>query len=377
LANILEINNTYRRRPKILVAPLDWGLGHATRCIPVINQLLKKDCEIIIASEGPQKALLEAEFPAIRFVSLPGYRLKYGRGKWQTWLKIIFQIPKILIRIKQENRWIQRFLLDEELDALISDNRYGLYSAAVFSVFITHQLHIKTYFGKKIDSLLGRMLYPQIGKFSCCWVPDFAGPASLCGILSHPVKLPTTPIRYLGPLTRFRKSTDQLVIKDGLLVLLSGPEPQRTIFENVLLRQLRDYTQRVVFIRGLPGTVSLPLVGENIEIFNHLSVPHLNQFLLEASYVIARAGYSSIMDLLLMGKKTILVPTPGQPEQEYLAGYLFEKHLIFSCLQAGFSLRTSLESANRFPYLALADNGQFLLNESIDELLQSIQSSKT
>lgn len=375
MANILEINNTYRRRPKILVAPLDWGLGHATRCIPVIKQLLKKDCEVIIASDGPQKVLLEVEFPAIRFVNLPGYRLKYGRSKWGTWLKIIFQIPKILIRIKQENRWIRRFLLDEELDALISDNRFGLYSSSLFSVFITHQLSIKTYFGKKIDGLLQRIQYHQIGKFSYCWVPDYASDDSLSGILGHPAKLPTIPTRYLGPVTRFNKTSEKTPITGRLLLLLSGPEPQRTIFEKILLEQLQGYTGNVLLVRGLPGAVSQPMVSPNVEIFNHLSAEELNLAILEASYIIARAGYSSIMDFLLMGKKAILVATPGQPEQEYLAAYLFEKRLIFSSSQVDFSLSVALESAKHFAFLTLADASPLLLSDSIDELLQSIQFS--
>jgi hypothetical protein len=208
-------------KPKILVAPLNWGLGHASRCIPIIKSLIINQSEVIVACGDSQKLMLQAEFPSVRFIDLPGYDLKYGQSKQLTLLKIIFQIPKILIRIKRENRWLKGFLAKEKMDAVISDNRYGLFSTEIFSVFITHQLRIKTPFGNKVEDMIQRMNYQYINKFSECWVPDFENEPSLASDLSHPNKLPVTHIRYIGCLSRFKK-IETKIIENSLLIILSG-----------------------------------------------------------------------------------------------------------------------------------------------------------
>ncbi|HXB33719.1 MAG TPA: hypothetical protein VNV35_09865, partial [Puia sp.] len=136
---------------KVLVAPLAWGLGHATRCIPIIKELINQGCTVIIAAGGTQKEILQEEFPDLSFVELPGFRLKYGKNRAFTLLKIIFAIPKILIGIKRENEWLRRFAAREGLDLVISDNRYGLHGAGVYSVFMTHQLAIRSSLGPLAD----------------------------------------------------------------------------------------------------------------------------------------------------------------------------------------------------------------------------------
>src|SRR5580700_502801 len=173
---------------KVLVAPLAWGLGHATRCIPIIKELINQGCTVIIAAGGIQKAVLQEEFPDLSFVEIPGFCIKYGKNRAFTLLKILFSIPKILIGIKRENQWLRRFAGREGLDLVISDNRYGLYGAGVYSVFMTHQLAIRTSFGAVADELVRRMNYAFIRRFSACWVPDVAGPGNLAGKLSHPLR---------------------------------------------------------------------------------------------------------------------------------------------------------------------------------------------
>src|ERR1700743_2011649 len=137
--------------PRVLVAPLDWGLGHATRCVPIIKELLNQKCEVWIAVTGQQKSLLQEEFPSLPFVELPGYGIKYGKNRAFTVLQIVYSIPKILIRIKQEKTWLRGFIAREKPDAVISDNRYGLYAPGLPSVFMTHQLLIKTPWGRAAD----------------------------------------------------------------------------------------------------------------------------------------------------------------------------------------------------------------------------------
>jgi hypothetical protein len=256
-----KINSSTQKRVKILLVPLDWGLGHATRCIPIVKELLSLKCDVIIAAAGGQKALLEEEFPFLPFVELPGYGVKYGKNRAFTLLKIMAAIPKILIRIKEENAWLKAFQEREKPDAVISDNRYGLHHKGLFSVFITHQLRIRTPFGQRADRVLQRLQYRLLKRFSICWVPDLEEDPekdsfSLAGDLSHPEELPSIPLRYIGPLSRFEKK--EVSDPCDLLILLSGPEPQRTIFEKMILGQLPAYEGSVVLVRGLPLSVRRP-----------------------------------------------------------------------------------------------------------------------
>jgi uncharacterized protein (TIGR00661 family) len=375
LTDISKINKISLKKPKILIAPLDWGLGHATRCIPIIKELRKNECDVIVASEGPQMALLKQEFPYLRFVHLPGYRLQFGQNKWLTILKIIFQIPKILIQINREKRWLGRFIAEENLDAVISDNRYGLYSSSLISIFITHQLYIRTPLGKTIENKLQQINYRYINRFSICWLPDFEKNHILSGKLAHPEKLPAIGVRYLGPLTRFQRM-DPIQAGNDILVLLSGPEPQRTNLEKILIKELRQYTGNAVMVRGLPGRTECFSGLPNLLVHNHLPAETLNRIICESKFVISRSGYSSIMDILALGKKCILIPTPGQSEQEYLASYLFAEHFAFSAKQEGFCLKDSLDAAGRFPFVKYdKPEGVSFLN-AIRELMQEIDRRK-
>jgi uncharacterized protein (TIGR00661 family) len=374
LSDTFKINDLNNAKIKVIVAPLDWGLGHATRCIPIIRQLLKADYEVIIAAEKAQMHLLKDEFPTLRFVSLPGYRLKYGRKSVITTLKIFLQIPKILIQINREKRWLNIFLKKENIDAIISDNRYGLHSKKIISVFITHQLYIKTLFGKKIEKKLQHLNYKYIDKFSLCWIPDFEKNDFLAGELSHPKIFPKTPLWYIGPLSRFEKKDTPSVYK--LLILLSGPEPQRTILENIFLNELKSYKEKTILVRGLPGEEKLLQISLYVEIHNHLSAFELNEKICQSELIICRSGYSTIMDLLRLGKKSIMIPTPGQTEQEYLANYLFEKKIALKICQKKFSLREAIECAEKFSFEKYQEENNQLLHDAISNLTLMLNNSK-
>ena len=190
--------NTEGKKPVVLISPLDWGLGHTTRCIPIIRELAHQGCNIIIACNSTQKAALTSEFyQHLSFVHLQGYDLKYGKTRWGTVLRIIFQIPKILTRINNENRWLNIFLKQQPVDIIISDNRFGLHVKSVYSIFITHQLNIKTGLGIIADKFVQWLNYRRIARFNTCWVPDYKGAQSLAGKLSNPGKLPPLPAQYL------------------------------------------------------------------------------------------------------------------------------------------------------------------------------------
>src|SRR5580765_7615274 len=145
----------------VLVAPLDWGLGHATRCIPVIRELISQGVRVSIASSGPQKLLLLAEFPELDFYELPGYEIRYRRGIFLKW-DLFFRIPVILKRIKRENRWLNDFLKKNNIDAVISDNRFGFFHQGPICVYLTHQLSVQSSMGSFFDSILLKWHYHWI-----------------------------------------------------------------------------------------------------------------------------------------------------------------------------------------------------------------------
>ncbi len=358
------------RKPRILVAPLDWGLGHATRCIPVIKQLIANNAEVIIAAEGPHKLLLSGEFPEASFIQLDGYRVNYAKTRAGLLRKIFFQIPKILKAIRAENVWLQKVVRDQRIDAVISDNRFGLYHTKIPCIFITHQLLIKSPFGAGSEKFLQKWNYKNIHRFSACWIPDNEGIENLAGNLSHPDKKPIVPLRYIGVLSRFEKK-DVKEKKDHLLFILSGPEPQRTIFENKIINEISQYNGTAIIVRGLPGNPTvIPSTGM-IQFHNHLPADELNKEMAKAEYIISRSGYTTVMDLVKLKKKSILVPTPGQTEQEYLAGYLMQKKIALVTNQKTFSLTAALHQAANFNYSFIETDDE-KLKTAIKELVQAL-----
>ena len=332
---------------KLLVAPLDWGLGHATRCVPIIRDLLNNNCEVWLAGEGAQEKLLREEFPSLAFLPLKGYRIKYAKNGLTG--KILIQVPSILRSMKEENKWLKEQVSKFGFEGVISDNRYGLYHEKVFSVFITHQLRIKSSFGKWSERILQQWNYKFINRFNECWVPDEERENNLAGELSHPVKFPSIPTKYIGPLSRFeKKNIDEM--KNHLLIILSGPEPQRTILENKVIDQVVNYPASATIVRGLPGERNIIPSTNTIHFYNHLSSVELNNEAMKAEFIVSRSGYSTVMDIATLKKKSILIPTPGQTEQEYLADHLMKKQFAFCVDQNSFSLQKNVEEARNFEY---------------------------
>ncbi len=266
------------RPAQILIAPLDWGLGHATRCIPIINILRDKGAVVIIAASGPQRVLLEAEFPGTEFLDIPGYGITYTREGKKLLRSLIFRIPGILGSVRREHEWLKELCLKRQIDAIISDNRYGLYHIKKQSVFITHQLFIQSGMGNRINRLLLKLHNRFLDRFSECWVPDFHDPLSLAGLLSNPPHFPRIPVKYIGLVSRFIPEPGK-TISNPLLILISGPEPERTAFEEKLLRDLASYREPVVVVRGLPGTKEEKKPINQVKIHNHLSSAQLNALL--------------------------------------------------------------------------------------------------
>ncbi len=373
----MKSNRNANAKPTVLVVPLDWGLGHATRCIPIIKSFLSAGCEVIIAAERGQCTLLEMEFPNLNFVNLRGYRLNYSSSTRLTGLKIGLQIPKILMAINIEQRWLKAFAKQKHLDVIVSDNRYGLHLKGIYSIFITHQLAIRTPFGHLINKLIRKINYAFINRFNKCWVPDTVSSINLAGELSHPSTIPSAPVQYVGILSRIKKIKESK-IKNSILILISGPEPQRTIFENLLVLQLKQNNIPAIFVRGLPATTELPDSIPNVVFLNHLSSPDLEQVVNESEIIISRSGYSTIMEMLPLGKKCIFIPTPGQTEQEYLAAYLSKKNWVCTAHQDSFSLPALIKKATALdiPDLSYLTDS-LLLETAISEVLHNIQKNNS
>lgn len=306
---------------KILVVPLDWGLGHATRCIPIINTLLSMGCEVIIAGSEVTNSLLAKEFPDLRIETLMGYRIKYSQTAWKLPFVLGCQLPKIIKQIQYENLWLKQFLAKENIDAIISDNRYGLYHSGIPSVIITHQLTIQVPQSTWVEQWVNKMHRKLLSKFTEIWVPDYNQP-SMAGNLSQSKYLPE--LKYLGNLSRFEYKTG-IENKYDLLILLSGPEPQRTLLEQKMIQCFASSLLNILVVRGKPNEISTPSIIGNIQFINHLSATELQTALLASKLIICRSGYSTIMDLIKLNKHALIIPTPGQTEQVYLGKYLSQQ----------------------------------------------------
>jgi len=297
----------------ILVAPLNWGLGHATRCIPIIRALEQNGFTPILASDGIALQILRKEFPHLIALELPSYEITYAKKGSNFKWKMLKNMPTMIEAVLSEKRLVKNWVKEYDLVGIISDNRLGVFSKKVQSVFITHQLNVITGNTTWISSKLHQQV---IKKFDECWVPDFEEKPNLSGKLGH-LKNYDPNIKYIGPLSRFEKKT--IPKKYDLMVILSGPEPQRTYLEDILTETLPAFDGKVVFIKGkIEAEQQFEHLG-NITSYNFMASEQLEQTFNESEKVLCRSGYTTIMDLAKLGKKAFFIPTPGQYEQEYLA----------------------------------------------------------
>ena len=311
---------------KVLVCPLNWGLGHASRVIPIIYELIRSKYDVYIGAEGYALQLLKQEFPELTYIIFPSFTVSYGKRK-SLMLPMILQFPKIIYGIIKEHIVLKRLIVKYSIDLIISDNRFGLWSKKAYSIYITHQINIilpgwLSFFGPLIYKI-NRFI---ISKYNQCWIPDFENDKhNLTGALSHKYKLPDNT-KFIGLLSRFnRYSKNSRHIKKfnyDLLVIMSGPEPQRTMLEDILIRKIRNSDFRVFIIEGKPGEKKINKITENITRVSHLSTYEFLNVINKSHHIICRSGYSTIMDLVSLRRTAILIPTPGQTEQEYLARYL-------------------------------------------------------
>lgn len=348
-----------------MIGILDWGLGHASRMIPLIRYLLQTQCQIIIAATGQQKMLLQLEFPDLRFLEPPKYDVKYKPVAGNLVFGLIGQVPRLLRVIKDEGLWVSKICREYNVNAIIADNRYGFNAKGIPSVFITHQVAPITGLGKASDHILKLLHLSRIRNFTECWIPD-SEDSVLSGHLSSP-GISLDNARFIGPISRFEGRTPVHADREHLLILLSGPEPSRSRFEDLVVRQLKNYTGPYTILRGLPGGNAQPIPNG----IDHLDAEALAALIERSDLIICRSGYTTIMDLVAMKRTALLVPTPGQTEQEYLAAHLSRSGYFISANEKDLDLKAEVERLRKFAPARL-EPGLTGYKSALNHLLETI-----
>ena len=320
------------RSRRILVAPINWGLGHATRCIPLIKELEENGFTPFLASDGAALQLLKKEFPHLQTFELPSYNITYtSRGSLLKW-KLLLDSPHILRKIKKEKQATKALVEKLNLHGIISDSRFGVRYKHLPSVFITHQLNVLS---GNTTFLSSKLHQRYIRKYNECWIPDAPKKPNLSGFLGHPRIIPAT-VKYMGIISRFEKKS--LPPRYDYMVLLSGPEPQRSLLEQVLFKELSLLDKKILFVRGVVKEEPAAFSAPKITVKNYLFGTHLEDALNSSKVVISRSGYTTLMDLAKLEKKAFFIPTPGQFEQEYLAERMLKLGYAPSCRQEDFKI---------------------------------------
>lgn len=304
---------------KVLVCPLNWGMGHATRCVPVIRQLITQGYEPVLVTDGYPLEFLRQEFPALRTIEYPSYPVHYSAGKSQVGATLI-NFPGIVTGIVREHLWLNKLLKTEHFDQVISDNRFGIWNKRTHTIYITHQLMVKMPAGLKFLEPLVHMIHKGfINRYDECWIPD-TEKDGLSGDLSHKYPLPGNA-SFIGPLSRFQGKEISRIDRDYAVVgVISGPEPQRSIFEKSLIDRFQHAKHNTLLVAGQPQKEKKETITGNVTLVSHLHDSELAAVLLGARKIVSRSGYSTIMDLAALNclHKAEFIPTPGQTEQEYL-----------------------------------------------------------
>jgi hypothetical protein len=380
--NLLK-NVRLTEKKTVIVAPLNWGLGHATRCIPIIEALEAAGATVILASDGGALDLLKREFPHLRALELPAYNIRYPFRSML--LSIAVQGHKILRGGILEYFWLKNFIKKEKIDVVISDNRFGFFNRSIKSIFMTHQVQILMPF-RFLQPFVNAVNHFFIRRFDALWIPDVEGKDNLAGDLAHGKFMDTLskkiPVLYLGILSRMKRfSTEK---KYRAIIVLSGPEPQRTFLEKKILGQLEtlisrqslppQYKNPFCFVRGI-STQQISMKHQaHIELHDVLTTGDLNQKIMESDVVICRSGYSSLMDLVALQKNAILIPTEGQTEQEYLADTLAHQNRFICQKQKGLNLEFALSEVPKTigftDFLQENDDKPKTLQQVVHELLE-------
>jgi uncharacterized protein (TIGR00661 family) len=357
----------------ILISPLEWGLGHAARMIPMAEKLLAMNQNVFIASGKEHLNLFREELQGLTYIDFPGFQPGYSRHLPQ-YIPLLFKTPLLLFHIARDHYRLKRIIKDHSIDIVISDNRFGLWNRKIRTVYITHMPLIPFPIPFRFMEFIGIFLHRIIiRKYSLCFIPDLPGEINLTGRLSHGIRLPEN-VRYIGILSRFPVKSQPLpqniVAYKHNTVILSGPEPQRSLFRELVLKFLLDEKFVSVILEGRPGRGKEITRSDNYAFCSHLPSPEMQQLITSSERIITRSGYSTLMELASLKCSALLVPTPGQTEQEYLAEYLSSKGLFATCSQAKLMERLLLnQGISEWPE-EINEQSSLLLEKALHELLE-------
>ncbi|MGC8565742.1 MAG: glycosyltransferase family protein [Thermoplasmata archaeon] len=345
---------------KIAYAVCSLGLGHASRSLPLINTLIKEGHDVTVIAYGRSKNYIERSIDGIDIIELPDYPIEYTKSRTSFIPNILLKSPAILSSFIEEHNEFIKIQKRQNFKMIISDNRYGIFYPGIPSYIITHQLRIMNPFRIKSLETLSMLYNSYVSKFfNRILVPDFFE-NSLSGDLSHNTKfIDKNKISYIGPLSNFRKLD---IAKDiDILVTISGPEPQRTIFEKIVENEIKKYDGNYYIVLGRPD-----LKKNDGKIISFAPQEDMEKLYNRAKTVISRSGYSTIMDIFYTGGKAFFIPTPSQPEQEYLAEYLYGKNVSGYSKQEEFKLEL-IETENYTGF-----DGGYSIDKSIRNFMDEV-----
>lgn len=323
------------KTPTILICPLEWGLGHAGRMAALAKLLQIRGCRLIIGSGKEHQAFFRNHLPGVGFIDFPGFRPRYS-SVFPQYLALLAQLPLLLFHIVSEHMKLKSLLRKHPFDIVISDNRFGLWNRKVRTVYVTHQLSIPFPRPFRFLEPLGAIFHRFfIRRYDLCLIPDLPGQENLSGRLSHGVRLPSNAV-FAGMMSRFPvddNSRPEPVEEEYYTLILSGPEPQRSLFRKKVTEALQKRPPKLVILEGRP--LENPEASDPANTISHsdLSDTGMQKTIRGSAGIICRPGYTTLMELVSLGCGALLVPTPGQTEQEYLADYLSGKGWFTSVSQ--------------------------------------------
>ncbi len=362
------------KKKKILICPLEWGLGHAGRMIPIVMKLKALGHDIFIGAGNEHLALFRSELGDGNYIVFNGFKPGYSRN-FPQYLVLFFKTPLLAYHTIKEHYRLKNIISRYKIDIVISDNRFGLWNRKIKSVYITHLPLIP--FPKGLKSLEWTGIYLHrfiIKKYSYCYIPDLPGAQNISGRLSHGLKLPQNT-RYIGLLSRFsfsepeKENNETEKTRSNVVLMLSGPEPQRGILREKIINILRNENADLVILEGNPMGNQKPVRDGNICSYNHLQSTDLRKLLLESDHIISRSGYSTIMELISLKISALLIPTPGQPEQEYLAEYLSGKGWFSTIDQKDINKGLMIPARVPIPVESMIEESNKLIEGALEELL--------
>ena len=357
-------------KKNILICPLEWGLGHAGRMVPLAKRLSELNHNVFFGSGEEHLCFFKKEVPGATYIHFPGFRITYSRFLPQ-YLIILLNAPVLLYHIILEHKRLKKIIEEYSIDIVISDNRIGLWNSEIKTVFVTHQLRIMFPRPFRFLEFIGKGLVRSIiKKYTLCFVPDLEGELNVSGRLSHSIRLPGN-VRYIGILSRLETNSSFINPLSGKsLVMLSGPEPQRSILKQKFIDIFLSNGRPVVVLEGKPGETEESYTINNIVCLNHLSQDKTINLLDESETIITRSGYTTIMELISLGRSALLIPTYGQTEQEYLADHLSQKGWFSSVAQKELNDKTNFTVRSQVIPSGIMEKSKKLLDAALKELLE-------